>query len=114
MELIRRYINENDLKAKGKKQVKAWNRFYICSYLRDLGYTLHEIAREINRDHAAVVNGLKQHKLLKRDELFIELTSEVRSLFPIGQSNVGVNFSTVMFQILASQDNKILTNQTNK
>lgn len=111
MELIRRYINENDLKSSNKKQVKAWSRFYICSYLRALGHTLEEIGREIDRDHSSVINGLNQYKLLKRDELFIELTHELRSLFPIGQSNVGVNFSTVMFQILANQDSKLLTNQ---
>ncbi len=110
MERLRRYIQEENLDTKSRKRELVYQRFYIYKYLKEENShnSLAWIGQEFGRDHATVIHGLREYEKYKDDRLFLEYTKQVRELFPMGEESTGVTHSTLMFQILAQQNRRLV------
>jgi len=52
-------INEYDLTSKSRKQDYIWNRSAVYNFLHLCNYSLTEIGRMLDKNHATVIHGLK-------------------------------------------------------
>tara|TARA_R110002020_G_scaffold283158_1_gene498874 strand:+ start:6303 stop:6641 length:339 start_codon:yes stop_codon:yes gene_type:complete len=105
MELIKRYIKENNLNNNNRKRYLVYTRSYLYAYLRfTYNLSLEKIGEFFNRDHATVINGLKIYDFFKDDKLYIELTDDVRKEFTLGVVKTDNAAGCLMFQILGQQD----------
>ena len=43
-----------------RKTKATYPRYFVFRLMKDMGYTLKEIARKFNKDHTTVINGLKK------------------------------------------------------
>jgi len=79
---IKTIVNMFDLKNKSRENRYKWNRQSLMYHLRQLGYTLQEIAKFINVHHATVVHGINRY-----NELQDVMDSEFQaSIYQIEQS----------------------------
>ena len=109
MEIIRDYINREELKSKHRKREKSYIRFYIYAYLKHTyKLTLMQIGKEFNRDHASILYGIKQYNFFKNDKLFNSITRDVQREFEMGVIPTSSNSSCIMFEILREQDLKFV------
>lgn len=109
MELVRKYITQENLQQQNRKREKVYTRYYLYQYLRE-GYnmSLQAIGQEFKRDHATILHGLREYKKFKDDKYFINTTSEVRKYFTVGVYRAeNITASCAMFQILGTQNNLI-------
>lgn len=84
MDLVKAHISEYNLAVKSRNRQIAYNRFYLCAYLRSEGIILHDIGKCFNRDHSTVIWAIKQHKkLTKISNQYKFYTTFVRVAFPI-------------------------------
>ena len=78
---IKEIIEIYDLKAKNRKREFIYKRFYLFNFLSNsnlkINYT--QIGKLFNKDHATVLNGLKQHNDLMQfnDDVYLEHTKEI-------------------------------------
>ena len=107
MEVVRKIIEVEDLKSSNRKREYNYKRCYLYAYLKyTYRLSLQAIGREFNRDHATVINGLKNYEIFKDDKLFNELTKDIQMELEMGIIPRNTMASCLMYQILAEQDKR--------
>lgn len=114
MDLVRKYIEENNLNTKSKefsrRDEDKFRRYHLMKYLRR-NHNLTQTAAFFDMNHATVIHGLKMYDNLKDYEDFRIVTEEVRFLFPLDDSSKGVcrsEFEVLSLLTLEKQANKVL------
>ena len=108
MELVRRYILEEQLAQNSRKRKKVYMRNYMFAYLRfTYKKSLESIAAEFNRNHATVIHGIIMYQLFKDDKYFKELTQEAQEEFPMGICRTKNVNDCLMYEILNQQEYKL-------
>jgi len=101
---IKEYIKLNKLNTNSRERQNVYKRFYMFAYLRKTyGYSYQKIGCLFNRNHATIIHGINEYEYFKKDKMFLDLTKETRSYFPMGVITQN-NLLTLMFQILSKQD----------
>ena len=78
---VKEIIKVYDLKGKNRKREFIYKRFYLFNFLSNsnlkINYT--QIGKLFDKDHATVLNGLKQHNDLMQfnDDVYLEHTKEI-------------------------------------
>lgn len=75
-------IEKYNLKSKSRKQKYVYPRYYLYSVLHyEMGYGWSAIGRIFNKDHATIMNGLKQHELYtkQKDATYFYFLIDVKS-----------------------------------
>tara|TARA_R110000803_G_scaffold162580_1_gene226206 strand:+ start:42 stop:557 length:516 start_codon:yes stop_codon:yes gene_type:complete len=78
---VKEIIKVYDLKSKTKKREFIYKRFYLFNFLSNsnlkINYT--QIGKLFDKNHATVLNGLKQHNDLMQfsDEVYLEYTKPI-------------------------------------
>lgn len=85
IEQIEDFIELNNLKTRARHDCIKWQRYYLFKYLKskNQGLSLAQIGKMFDRDHATVINGLKQYDNLKEYSEFKHAVSDLKMLFPI-------------------------------
>ena len=105
MQLIRNYIEREGLKAKNRKRVNTYKRYYIFNYLKETyKMNLTQIGEEFNRDHATIIHGLKNYEIFKDDDYFKSIVRDLEIEFEVGVLPTQNLSTCVMFEILKEQD----------
>jgi len=105
-EYVQRYIDETGIKKGTETYSRRYEqkliRFYLFAYLRDRGCSFWFIANMFNLNHATVISGIKSWNNLKRYPDVVELTDEVRFLFPMNVESVIPSMEIRMVHSLTS------------
>jgi len=89
IEKIKYMIELHDLTTNSRKRDLVYKRYYIFSQLKKLKFNLSETARMLNRDHACVIYGLKQHKYYyKSDKLYDNAIAPIKDYLYPGEAPV--------------------------
>ena len=62
LQLIDQLIKEHGLKEKNRSRHIIYKRYYLYNELRNFGFSLSDIGRYFNKNHATVLHGLRVHK----------------------------------------------------
>ena len=118
MNLVRKYIEENNLNTKSEKFSRRdedkFRRYHLMKYLRR-NHNLTQTAAFFDMNHATIIHGLNVYETLKDYEDFKIVTEEVRFLFPLDDSGRLVcrsEFGIVSLVKLQNQANKVLNSAT--
>jgi len=61
LELIREYIDLNQLNFKSRKRSVIYKRYYLYNELRQYGMTFMDIGLMFDRDHSTIQHGVRVH-----------------------------------------------------
>lgn len=64
-------VTRDEVLSSNRRKALCEVRYIVCCFYRDLGLSLHEIGRRLNRDHSTIVRSLKVYKdLYEYDKKF--------------------------------------------
>lgn len=76
-ELIKEIIQRDRLDSPERHATLNNKRMYLYTFMRKQGMSYHNIAKEFNRTHATVINGLNRYKdLMKSNDAMIKVDTE--------------------------------------
>jgi|13_taG_2_1085334.scaffolds.fasta_scaffold00420_5 IS30 family transposase len=76
-ELIKEIIQRDKLDSPERHATLNNKRMYLYTFMRKQGMSYHNIAKEFNRTHATVINGLNRYKdLIKSNDAMIKVDTE--------------------------------------
>jgi transposase len=76
-ELIKEIIQRDRLDSPERHATLNNKRMYLYTFMRKQGMSYHNIAKEFNRTHATVINGLNRYKdLIKSNDAMIKVDTE--------------------------------------
>jgi len=76
-ELLNEVIAKYEVNTKSRKRDKVYARFVISKYLKNKGWSLQKIGKELNRDHSSIIYALKQFDILKNEMDFKHIYSVI-------------------------------------
>lgn len=94
---IEAFVYHHKLASRSRKREKAYLRIAFSAFLLERGYTLHEIARYLNRDHSSIVHYRKQYEnaeeknyedilllyqYVKKQLSFVQIIVDKKSIMP--------------------------------
>ncbi len=65
------------LGSRDRKRELVYMRFFLSHKIRDLGFSLTEIGKMMNRDHSTAVYAVKQHEIFKNDKQYRLAVSDI-------------------------------------
>jgi hypothetical protein len=84
LDQVRNYLDGSGIDMKSRKQEHLFRRYYLMYYLRKCYKApLESIGRLFNKDHATIINAIKQYEILKGDKDFKDITEDERLFFPL-------------------------------
>lgn len=76
-ELIKEIIQRDRLDSPERHATLNNKRMYLYTFMRKQGMSYHNIAKEFNRTHATVINGLNRYQdLIKSNDAMIKVDTE--------------------------------------
>jgi len=90
---LKQYINDNKINLKSQERERVYPRHYCAFYLyTSLGLTDKQVGEVLNIHRCTVLNSIKVHKELVSysDKGYLNLTKELRYLFPVKDENYTV------------------------
>lgn len=79
---VKEYIALEGLNTRSREQVLAYKRHYICYRLKRYSrFKLDDIGKLINRHHASVINSIKAHHALKKDQIYKDTIEDTKQFF---------------------------------
>jgi chromosomal replication initiation ATPase DnaA len=104
MDIVKQYIESEQLNLKRKTNSLVFKRYYLYAYLRyTYNLPLVKIGKMFNRDHATIIHGIKIYEQIKETRYFQDFIHETKIQFPMGVM-VNSNFSLSMFETLSTLD----------
>lgn len=79
IENIQDLIEQFDLKKKCRRQDITYKRFYLYHQLRKANYSLSNIGKIFDKDHASVLHGLRMHEVFtkSKDKIYKMYTADI-------------------------------------
>ena len=98
---INKLIQEYDLASKSHKRDKVYLRSYLYSILREDGWTMTDIGKLFNRDHATVINGLKIYEAYyKKDKVYMRFVRKLDEIFNPTIDDIMAEKDTIFHDIM--------------
>jgi len=111
MNEIKQYIQDHGLNTQSRKRDLVYKRFYLINYvkMKNPSLNLTQIAQMFGgHEHTKALYGIKMYDILKHDKVFVEITHDVSTHFPLHNAKrIDTSNEMTMFRYLNNLNRQI-------